>query len=1408
MLVHPKLVSQDLYHYASSRPLVNLSALLTYIDLDATLATAPVEAGAFGSITVDGVTCLLLQSIEGSNNKVSVIATSAEDEVVSFDFDVLPVLLPPLLGSDGQIELRACTTNFAASIYLSADGIGLGAPGIINLKVQNTGDVATARSRYRIVVDDSSGECKFYVIGTASASLLGTWVTGVVGALDAGGHVLCSGDVTTPVATRVYELRGMLGGNEPEVPIVSVVGATNADIGVLETLDGSGSEDPGGGDLDLLWSLSVPSTSDTAITEETTPEVEAATPGGATITFSLSGLGLLGDRYFLQLANGDTMALEIDGYVISLTYPEGTLFDALRIAIESSSDPAYNPDVAAILSIASSGEDTDLPDAGNWNFKDGVYSSAETLIFAADVKGVYIAYLSARSSTGVWKTAEHPIAAEPVSVVYGSSPDVGFIRNQVANDWWRKIEGHKVFEQAWQGSAQILSSDLLDVLQTRLTRVFNAIPEFWRKRWFGLKMHHEFKTVAEVTTFQNVLYALRGAAAPSDDYDGDGTTHVMVPQNVVLYAPLVVDGAGDVFYLMLPEDMTWEELVYLSPGSRVTVGTNVYRVVSVDGAVAEATPVAGQGQPTQVGAFSVLGVASGAVAGTERDFMVSATTSAVTEIGCPQDGIPSLDLVDAGNDYGYEFDANILRLQHGYFSADTQAGDWLLINGAPRNIVSATVKEVVVEALEDFVPPAIPTGYFTWEIRRPVTSVVWDSAGYAVIENMEDYEFGHGDLLRMHVRGPDDVTEQLYVTLLHVDDANSRYYFSMYDLYYGLSLLRESWGDLDVSCSAVVRGNNIPLPDTTHHVPVIRSTLDVDAPAFCVNEDYQIVDDKVVLDDSYTKSSVPPQSLWAENMLLHNKFAGETFGAMVGVDIEDVKDPAVLVPTIRSVYDQLMYGPWKVLLERSAGAIVGVPFAAAPGTVASLGDDWVGIDGLDGLRMYKTESPPTDLAVNDFISEFQLLDTRVHVVDRVDDSMYFSTYRTLKSDPDWWHDFLVVVQHTAAALAPWRTLQEFVRKAKPIWEECQLVLAIEVEAELDIDDAVVMHAKKYLFDVPTGCVYPDAPLVKGCAHMMDDPVFSAFTPIDFTATGGSNIAVQDSEADFVTAGVKRGCVVLNLTKEAWGWVTRVQTTELETLYGMKDESGDDDVVNEADDEIRLIFGGFRFGITFDTPLRSVAGVATDATTIVFQPADGVNYKNEVVSKDVEFYGIDRGWIVKNRSFPDAVGVVEEVDTDTDQITLAGAGIVGQAATDVIEYYPPTGIGVHVWGDPELRGPQAHPYMKSSTYDGAKYQHDGLVVLYDEDYPIPPGMLDDPIPVGCKLSAESADPGQNVDIYGHYMKGVTGVSVGVTASPAIIVTKDNIVRFQVPVVDPGVYDLSITDPNGTYVMEAVFEVTAP
>jgi len=1428
---HPQIVVADYFHYASDLPLRSLERLLVWEPLTALITVPPAEI----ALIEDSLgTRVQLQSLDGNNNELSIDSSVDATGLVVFDFEAIPVLLPQVLNTSQYLTFVLRTRDYVASVTLAENGIAAGGATTPSIVVEEGELYVSGKRRYRLQIDNATGATSFYVDAAGTWTLLAEWTADNV-MLSSGCSVVAKGSLTSPVSVDLYSLRMTNVVGAPADPTAVVTGDENTSTGILTTLSGVDSIDPGGGAPDYVWFLDAPEDSETEITEESASSVILTTPGGDTITFSLPGMGIDGDLYILEIVDG-TLSITLDDKHITLQYPFGSAVEVLQTALILSTDENYNPAVSAILEMESVGTANDLPNvAAVYRFDGGRSSTANSVVITPDQTGIYVVGLGVRAANGLWDVEIFGLSASPHNVVFGSAPDVGFIRNQVSG-WWKGISDRDQIEAAWGAAGQLAASDLLDILQTRMTRVFNRIPELWRKRWYDLKMRYEFAAVPDVVATQHTEYALRGVAVPVDDYDDDATGMSMTPASVNFVAPVTVEGLGSSRYIAIPDHTAWKELGNVAIGSLITVGGSTYQVTDIDGSVLTGMLTDGVGAVGNYTNFDVVAVASGNVSSREYDFLALITQSELTTLGCAQDIIPARTIVDTGNAYGYVHalgPPDEIRLRHGFFSDDAQAGDWMIINGVPRLIASVTPHAVTLTALP-IDTPAYPVGTFSWEIWRPVPYVTWEALGYVELTELDE-TFSVGDMALLHARGLGQV-DAVYATIRHIDEALQRYYFSLNDLYFGLSLTRSAWGELDLSCSAILRTNYVPVPDTAHFVPVIRTTLLVDSPALILNEDYQIVNGQVVLDTPYSIDSAPPPSLWAENMLLYNWYASETWGELTGITIDEITDPEVYVPLVRSVYDQRMHGPWKFMMERAAAAIIGLPFAIEEGEVPEVGDGWVGVQGLDRLRMYHTDYPP-DLRIYDpdtdsylderFVVEFQALDTRLKIVDRVDADVLFDTYKTaemLAGNADWWHDFIVSVSHTAAPGAPWSTLFEYVRDSKPVWTDFMTVVRFDFEENVQVDDALTLNVKHYFFDVPTACVYPDSPLVKGCAHMFDDPVWGHDgVDFTFTADGGSNTTVTEAGRDFPAAGVRRGCVVFNITQQAYGWVTHVEVGTIHVEYGMKDETGNDNIVNVNTDEIRVQDGGFRLGMPFDTPLRGVAGPLTNANQIEFIPfAGSVDYTDSPVVKDLAFYGVERGWTIRNRTVgpPSVEDTVRSVAGDVATLT---AGVIGQAPGDIIEWEPPTGVGAHIFGDPEIRGPMAHPYLRVAEFDTVipgGYSFPAVpppwlttnpLKLFDETRPDPPfeyGVTTNIMPVIRRVNVvpDPPDPslrmigpvGTPIEIHGGYFAGIIGVTVGGAAlvgwvppppGPPYV---DSLISGAIPALPPGLHDIVLLD----------------
>lgn len=1447
MLEHSKIVAADHFHYSSHPPLENLDRIIPWANLGGSFSL-PVDIDAYGLLDDSSGTRILLQSIGGNDEILTIESTTDAINDVVFEFEMTSAHLPATADANNYCSVTCQTKTRLMNLFFTQTGVLYGDGALPTGSIESTVEYLSGRRRWRVMIDDTTGAYSVWVY-TGHAWLQLLEHTALLNLDVSYLELACKGSASTPVVLYFWEYRLYSAAADPVFPEAVIESDEMTHVGVVTELDGSTSL----GVVDYVWKFTPATESETEIAEESYSKLVFVTPGLDVVTFMISGLGIEGDRYVLNIVDA-ALSITLDDEVITLSYPAGTTFDALQTALLIAGDPAHNPAVSALMKANSVGGANDLPapavaPGDFYRFDGGRTSTAADAVFTPDSTGVYLASLSVRSNSGLWNTDTYAIGVSPLNSVFGSVPDVSLLRRQIGG-WWMDIENRKQIEAAWGGSGQMAASDLLDILQTRMTRVFDNIPDFWRKRWYGLQMHHEFSASSDVVATQHTAYGLRGIVVPTDDYDDDATSTTMVPQSITYNYPVNLDGMGAQRYLTLPTGGSWNDLSEITLGVIVTIAGSVLQVTSADANMVTCSVITDGGVLGDFATFSVTSVASGSVSGTERLFLADITVSSSTELSCPQDTVPSRDLVDAGSNYGYVFDTatNKIRLAHGLFSSDAQPGDYFVINGSPRNIVAVTANEVELSDLP-YDTPSYPSGYFSWSIWRPVAWFLWESVGYVHLPDVDEV-YNVGDLLMLHARGFGQV-DKVAVTIHYIDAVNHRFYFSLNDLYKGLLVTRSAWGSLDLTCSAIMRTNYLPLPEHTHFVPVIRTTLLVDTPALMLNEDFQVTDGAVILDTPYDTDNTPPASLWAENMLLYNWYASETWGALTGITIDEVSDPETYVPLVRSIYDQRMFGPWKFMMERAAAGIMGLPFAVDGGLVTEQGDGWFNVAGLNkGGRVYHTDYP-RDMRVLDpdtglysaelFVGEFQSLDSRLQIMDRVDDSILFDTYKTAKmaeGHADWWHDFLVVVQHTAAtATSPWSTLVEYVRDSKPIWTDFKAAVKFEFEEQIEVLDELTLKYKRFFFDVPTAVVYPDSPLVMGSAHMFDDPVFGPDGPdFEFVADGGSNTTVTRAATDFTALGARRGCIVLNKTQGAFGWVTHVEVGTIHVEYGMRDHATppNDTIVNVNTDEIRVVDGGFRWGLPFDIPLRGVAGPATNANQIEFIPFTGsVDYKGDPVTKDLRYYAADlgqhniRGWTVRNRTVAPGVPpypedtVVDEIGPDLAQLTT---GIPGQAPGDIIEWEPPTGVGAHIFGDPEIRGPMAHPYMMVSSFNDAipgAYAFPAItppwlttnpLKLFDEMRPDPPfdtGVLpgDPIIPIVRNMTPLGSAPLVAVEVLGHYFAGVVAPNVTLGGVPVIglIVTGDWKLNFLVPALGSGFHDLVVTDPNGSTTYEYPFVI---
>jgi hypothetical protein len=283
------------------------------------------------------------------------------------------------------------------------------------------------------------------------------------------------------------------------------------------------------------------------------------------------------------------------------------------------------------------------------------------------------------------------------------------------------------------------------------------------------------------------------------------------------------------------------------------------------------------------------------------------------------------------------------------------------------------------------------------------------------------------------------VQESAYARILFINGDD--HYFSLQDAYFGLPTLRDRLPTLRMlSVGEVLRTNRPPVPEYLSHLPVVRSTLLVTSPAMRTHEDFEVEDGELVLNEPYTKDSLPPYSLWAENALLHNWFASDTLGEAVGVPLSDFPDGDTYVPALRALTQQLQYGPWKDLLERSFGILCGMPFNAKIGKVSEIVDDlWYHVIFGDETRAYRSENPTERMTLGTILAPYELLDTRVRVMDYVADGSSFDHYKELEEDIGWRNMFVILGRDGAFRNVSFPTLLNFVRRAKPAWQTAHIV---------------------------------------------------------------------------------------------------------------------------------------------------------------------------------------------------------------------------------------------------------------------------------------------------------------------------------------------------------------------------------
>ncbi len=616
MLNHPTLSSSEFFHYSPDRPSRNLLLLGEIAALDATLVTLPAVDGAYSFATIDGRNTLQMQSVTGAEAAVQVLQVVDDDSF--FEFEVDPTLLPSTASVTSYLRVHGATPSFEAVVYFSQAGLYRGVPTAVHAKLIDSETVAITGGTFRLTLT-AAGDATLYHLVDNEVSSSWSWTAVAAGGGFDGLQVELLGTFSSPVTARVYQLRSGNVITEPAPATFEIDGVSSSYIGVLTSLDADSVEDPDAGVVEYLWELTAPPGAPTYVTEESAASVVLTTPLLKTVTFSMKDVDTTGNTYILRIVDAAPVALSVSGLVITLQYPVATTpYQDIRLALDSAPDDSYNPAVAALLEVSTSDDAEDLPAAGVYLFSGGAISTADSLSVLLSAKGLFVAYLHILSTRGTWSTEEYPISVSNSSVVFGSVPDVSFINRQVAYEFWKKIEGREKLEQAWQGGAQILASDMLDIHQTRMTRIFDKIPEFWRKRWYWLPMYEEFSGKTDITLPETTGYALCGVSYPTDDFDGDVTTFTMSAVTENVYHPVTVSKVGQFYYILSTQGLPWLDNTNVTLGSTVLVGGGTYEVVSVLLDELKCTLLSGSGTQGGYSSIQVTGYASGPVSGTVR----------------------------------------------------------------------------------------------------------------------------------------------------------------------------------------------------------------------------------------------------------------------------------------------------------------------------------------------------------------------------------------------------------------------------------------------------------------------------------------------------------------------------------------------------------------------------------------------------------------------------------------------------------------------------------------------------------------------------------------------------------------------------------------------------------------------
>ena len=461
------------------------------------------------------------------------------------DFTIAGDLPKDFSDPANRVFVGACNRQgYTAGFLISAIGVGVCAYATapeaeINVLQGSARYLLTAagfksRVTLRAILDGSTGDLSVLLTDTASAYTAND-VYGVhhlaystkapVSSMPQDQVVItvsANKGATTLCATSLRLASTLLKSPLKPVALIDFVSATT--VGKRLRLDGSTSYDPDLGVLTYHWEMNeAPLGATTALRGAAYPTASVVVDTAAIATFSYKVPTSRADGTFIYLRKGagaNPLTVElIDGYfhILLETNDSGiavtTLYDLVN-ALTSSTAAGYTAEVANLLALVpTDATQTDyvLPEMTLQLFG-GAGSTIPVTSLQVDKPGIY--RFSLVVSNGLR-------SSEPAMVTVFSSLDEQLLRHrpntsylfQGMGDFWNMVSDKAALTVGWSAAAQIISGELLKLLQNDYNKSIRDISRKYQRRWLDYPMRIAIPDVLNVTAVPTG--GVYGLVAPS-----------------------------------------------------------------------------------------------------------------------------------------------------------------------------------------------------------------------------------------------------------------------------------------------------------------------------------------------------------------------------------------------------------------------------------------------------------------------------------------------------------------------------------------------------------------------------------------------------------------------------------------------------------------------------------------------------------------------------------------------------------------------------------------------------------------------------------------------------------------------------------------------------------------------------